>query len=101
MDSIIVVMDFISVVGDAVIEVIDVVVKVDKVLPECFEGYHKFSFLLESPLVLLLIPDLFPLIEVINLVPEVASWDISVFVVVRVYVVGWLWVVVIRVMNRV
>ena len=86
--------------GDAVIEIINVVVKVDKVLPECFEGYHKFSLLLESVLVFLLIPDLCPFIEVINLVPEVTSWYITVFVVCWVVVVGWFWVVVVRVMIR-
>jgi hypothetical protein len=99
-DSIVVVMDFISVVGDAVVEVIDVVVKIDKVFSESFESYHKFSFFMESLFVLGLIPDCVPFIEVINLMPEVSSWDVSVLVIFWVMIVDY-WLVVDGVVVRV
>ena len=86
-DSLIVLRDVAVVLGDAAVEVIDVVVEFDKVFSEGLKGYHKLGFLLESPLVLLLIPDLFPFIEVVDLMPEVAGWNIS--------VVGVLWVLVV------
>ena len=99
-DSVVVLRDVAVVVGDAAVEVIDVVVEVDKVFSEGFEGDHELGFLLESVLVRVLIPDLVPFIEVVDLMPEVAGWDVSGVVMVIVFfvvvvVVDWLWVFVV------
>ena len=53
-------------------------VKVYECLSHGFKSDHKVSLLLESPLVFALIPDFFPLVEVMNLVFEITSWNISV-----------------------
>jgi len=77
-DAFVVFGDVVVVVGDAVIEIIDVGVEVDEVLSEGFEGDHELGFLLESVLVAVLIEDLVPFIELIDLMPEVTGWDAAV-----------------------
>jgi len=96
LDSVVVIINAVIVVVDAAVKIIDVVVEVDEVLSQGFKGNHEFGFLLKSPLVLLLTPDLFPLVEVVNLVIEVASGNITMVIrFVMVFVVDWLWSVVV------
>ena len=75
-------------------------VKFDEGFSHGFKSDHKVSLLLESPLVFALIPDLFPLVEVMNLVFKITSWNIAVDFGV---IVHWIWqmvVVVAMVMLR-
>lgn len=62
-------------------------IELDEIFSECLKGYHEASFLLKSPLVLLLIPDLFPFVEIVDLVVKVATWNMSDMVVIFVFVV--------------
>ena len=80
-DTMVVLRDVLVVVGDAIVEVIDLVVKSDELLSYGLEGYHQACFHVESRLVLFLTSNLFPRIEVINLVPEVTSWYITIVLV--------------------
>ena len=84
-DPVVVVVDLVVVLGDAfvvgrdaVFEVVNVVVKFDKCISHGFERDHQRSLRFESLLVVWLLPDLMPLIEVVDLTPEVTGWDVTV-----------------------
>ena len=77
-DVIVIVFNIVCVLVNVVLESIDVVVKVDEGLSDGFKSDHKFSLSLDSFFVFSLLPDWFPFVEVVNLVPEITHWDISV-----------------------
>ena len=96
MDGIVVGVDFINVVVDAVFKVIDPVVKVDDSFPEGFESNEELSFGIDSCLVPVLIPDLFPLVELVDLIFEIPIRNIYVlFVWLRIVCVSF-----IRIIDR-
>ena len=84
-----------------VLEAVDIVVEVHKGLSCCLEGNHHFSLGLDTLLVLILVPNFFPHIKVVDVVPEVASWHFSfdvfgvvVILLIVVMVVGVMFVVI-------
>ena len=77
-DVIVIVFNIVCVLVNVVLESINVVVKVDEGLSDGFKSDHKFSLSLDSFFVFSLLPDWFPFVEVVNLVPEITHWDISV-----------------------
>ena len=77
-DFVVIVFNVIDVLVNVVFQSVDVVVEVDQSLSQGFEGNHHFSFGLHSLLVLALLPDWLPLVEVVNVVPEVSGWNVSV-----------------------
>ena len=70
--------DVLVVVLNTEVKLIDVPVKLDQGLSECFECDHKISFGIESFLIFLLFPDRLPLVEVPDLTFEISRWDMSV-----------------------
>ena len=77
-DVIVIVFNIVCVLVNVVLESINVVVKVDEGLSDGFESDHKLSLSLDSFFVFSLLPDWFPFVEVVNLVPEITHGDISV-----------------------
>jgi hypothetical protein len=73
---------------NAVFKVVDLVIQINERFSDSLEGDHQFSLSLDSLFVLMLVPDLFPLVEVTDFSPEVAMWHISVMLV-SVWVVNW------------
>lgn len=77
-DVIVIVFNIVCVLVNVVLKSIDVVVEVDEGLSDGFESDHKLSLSLDSFFVFSLLPDWFPFVEVVNLVPEITHGDISV-----------------------
>ena len=70
-DVIVVVMNVIVILVDAVFNVVNFVVQIDHGLSDSFKGNHKLCFGLDPLLILNLVPDWVPFVEVTDLVPEV------------------------------
>ena len=84
-DAVVVSADMVPIIHNVVVvlvnvifQPVDVVVEIDKSLSQGLEGNHHFSFGLHSLFVLTLLPNGLPFVEVVDVVPEVSSWDVSV-----------------------
>ena len=86
-----VVFDATFVMRNAVFKLIDLVVKLNKCFSERLKSDHDISFVLKSVFVLMLGPDFFPLVEIVDLTVEIAFWDKSFAIV----VVAMVWCVVV------
>ena len=62
---------------DQVFQSVNVVVEIHQGLSCCFKGDHHFSLGLHTLFVLILVPNFFPNIEIIDVIPEIASWNFS------------------------
>lgn len=81
-------LDVMVVVVDAVFDVFDVTSQVEEGLLHGFEGDQDLGFGVEPCLVLLLVPDGLPFIELVDSVPEVAAGNVEVMVWI-VVIVDW------------
>ena len=75
---IVVVMNVVVILVDAVFKVVNFVVQIDHGLSDSFKGNHKLCFGLNPLLILNLVPDWIPFVEVADLVPEVTVRYITV-----------------------
>ena len=87
-DCVMVLFDFMLVLTDAILKVVDFVVQVDKCFSDSFKGDHQLGFGLNSLLIIGLVPDFFPFVEVIHLMPEVTMRNVA---------VGFIWVTIVGV----
>ena len=81
-DFAVVVVAVVVVLADAVVQLVDVHVEHDEGFPECLESNHKLGFRVQPFLILALVSDGVPWVEIIDLLPVVSIRNVSVIVVI-------------------
>ena len=66
------------IVCNKVLKAINFIVKVSQPFSYCFKGHHHLCLSVNSTFVVFLIKDWVPWVEIVNLTPEAAMWDIAI-----------------------